>query len=176
MSVGRSSSGRFTPVHREQSADDLDPAADARRTGQPLVAGDKDDVQQFGEGYVGGGVRVQVLSQFPTASAWPQRPVRAVSPSELSSASAGAKMLASTTITILPEDLGGRLDRHSSAISQSNEDSAAARPPIPLSTSQAARKTDGLPDLRHNPDTPRGMVRARQGPHQHGPCTTKGIP
>ena len=64
----------------------------------------------------------------------------------------------------------------SNAISQSNEDSAAARPPIPLSKSQAARKTDGLPDLRHHPDTPRGMVRARQGPYQHGPCATKGIP
>src|SRR5450759_2971938 len=53
--------------HRERSADDLDPAAEAGRTGQPLVAGDKDDVQQFGKCYVRGVVRRQVLSQFPTA-------------------------------------------------------------------------------------------------------------
>src|ERR1035437_6483062 len=49
------------------------------------------------------------------ARTWPRRPRRAASPSEVSSARAGAKTLASTTITILPEDLGRRLDRHSTA-------------------------------------------------------------
>ena len=49
------------------------------------------------------------------ARVWPRRPARAASPSELSSARAGAKMLASTTITILPQDLGRRLDRDSTA-------------------------------------------------------------
>ena len=53
--------------HRERSADDLDPAAEAGRTGQPRVAGDKDCVQQFCKGYVRGVVRRQVLSQFPAA-------------------------------------------------------------------------------------------------------------
>ena len=47
--------------------------------------------------------------------AWPRSPLRAASPSELSSARAGAKTLASTTITILPEDVGRPLDRHSPA-------------------------------------------------------------
>ena len=49
------------------SADDLDPAAEAGRTRQPPVAGDKDDVQQLGKGHVCGVIRRQVLSQFPTA-------------------------------------------------------------------------------------------------------------
>ena len=53
--------------HRERSADDLDPAAEAGRTGQPFVAGDKDCVQQFCKRDVRGVVRRQVLSQFPTA-------------------------------------------------------------------------------------------------------------
>jgi hypothetical protein len=39
----------------------------AGRTGQPLVAGDQDDGQQFGKGYVRGVARRQLLSHFPTA-------------------------------------------------------------------------------------------------------------
>jgi hypothetical protein len=49
--------GRICSFARERSADDLDLAADAGRTGQPTVAGDKDDFQQFGKGDVRGVVR-----------------------------------------------------------------------------------------------------------------------
>jgi hypothetical protein len=62
-----SSSGRVAQGHRERSADDLDSAAEAGRTGQPLVAGNKDDGQQVGKGYLRGVARRQLLSQFPTA-------------------------------------------------------------------------------------------------------------
>ncbi len=93
-------------------------------------------IEQLGERHEGGVVLSQVVPQFPATQqqapvgdppqrwreevrhghfgTWYRKLARDASPSALSSARAGARTLASTTITILPKDRCGCRDRYPS--------------------------------------------------------------